>query len=323
MEPIRLELPTVFGMKTVNAYLFLEPEPVLIDCGEQNDLVWNALQAKLAEYHLQFQDIKRIIITHAHVDHIGMAGRLATEFGIPIWVNEYTYPAATQPAEVFQQRQQIVFGFMDKFDSEKSTTFRQTYTKTIQFFNNNWQSIPKELVKTYPIDGTLSLGGLDWQVMYAPGHAVDQTCFYQADNQWLLSADMLLNIAPTPIPGFHPERPGKRVNALADLLASYQKFRALEIKKVYPGHYAIFENHIETIDKQVKRIYERMEECYDWIEKGVSNFFELLHKLYKGRIWPPSFFMLLGYLDMLESDGRVVQKEIDGTLGYYVNKVLC
>jgi len=72
-EPIRIELPTIYGMKSVNAYLFLDPEPTLIDCGEKTDASWKALQSALAVYNLAVKDIKKVIITHAHVDHIGEA----------------------------------------------------------------------------------------------------------------------------------------------------------------------------------------------------------------------------------------------------------
>ena len=317
MEPIQLELPTVFGMKTVNAYLFLTPEPTLIDCGEQNDLVWVALEQKLAEYKLGLKDIRRVVITHGHVDHIGMAGKLANEFGTTIWVNEYTYPVAIQPVEVFNERRKIVLGFLDKLGHDKHSPFTQTYSKTIQFFHKSWHPIPKELVHTFPIDGSLFLGGQEWQVLYAPGHAVDQTCFYQADNQWLLSADMLLNITPTPIVGLNPKAPDERVKALDMMLESFEKFSKLEVSKVFPGHYQIFDNHRAMIASQVARIHQRIEECFEWIATGVQDFFELLNKLYKGRVSPPAFFMLIGYLDSLIAEGRVVMRKENGKMGYF------
>ena len=80
-EPIRIELPTMYGMKSVNAYLFLTPELTLIDCGEKTDASWDALQTALAKHGLAIKDIKRVIITHAHVDHIGMAHKISEESG--------------------------------------------------------------------------------------------------------------------------------------------------------------------------------------------------------------------------------------------------
>ena len=43
MEPIQLELPTIFEGMTVNTWLFKGPEPTLIDCGENTDKLWDAL----------------------------------------------------------------------------------------------------------------------------------------------------------------------------------------------------------------------------------------------------------------------------------------
>ena len=42
-QPIRLELPFAIDRTTVNAYLFREPEPVLIDTGDSSPEVWEAL----------------------------------------------------------------------------------------------------------------------------------------------------------------------------------------------------------------------------------------------------------------------------------------
>jgi len=102
--PIRIELPTIYGMKTVNAYLFLDPVPTLIDCGEKTSASWDALVAALKKYGLQIKDIERVIITHAHVDHIGMAGKIAAHSKAQIWVNEYCYTWATDKEEMWARR---------------------------------------------------------------------------------------------------------------------------------------------------------------------------------------------------------------------------
>jgi glyoxylase-like metal-dependent hydrolase (beta-lactamase superfamily II) len=86
--PIIIELRTFFGMKTVNCFLFKTPEPVLIDCGENTQENWEALVKGVQENGLELSDIKKVYITHIHLDHYGAAGRMAEEFGTEIWMNE-------------------------------------------------------------------------------------------------------------------------------------------------------------------------------------------------------------------------------------------
>ena len=77
--PIRLELPFSLERTTVNAYLCLEPEPTLIDTGDASDETWRALVAGMAAHGVAVGDLRRVIITHTHIDHFGQAARLAQE----------------------------------------------------------------------------------------------------------------------------------------------------------------------------------------------------------------------------------------------------
>jgi len=70
-----LPLPTPFPVGPVNAYL-AEGEPLtLIDTGPKDDATRAALAAALKVHGHRLEDIRRIILTHHHVDHVGLAGQ--------------------------------------------------------------------------------------------------------------------------------------------------------------------------------------------------------------------------------------------------------
>lgn len=75
-EPIRIALPTLHHSLMVNTYLFLDPEPVLVDCGLNTPESWIGLNSALNKHGISLKDLKKIIITHAHIDHMGLAGRI-------------------------------------------------------------------------------------------------------------------------------------------------------------------------------------------------------------------------------------------------------
>ena len=77
--PKRIELPTGLPVDTVNVYLFTEPEPVLVDTGVKSEASLNALQAALAENSLTLADLTKVIISHPHIDHCGLAGTIAAQ----------------------------------------------------------------------------------------------------------------------------------------------------------------------------------------------------------------------------------------------------
>lgn len=319
-EPIRIELPTMYGMKSVNAYLFLTPEPTLIDCGEKTDATWEALQVALANYGLAIKDIKRVIITHAHVDHIGMAGRILEESGAEVWVNEYCYDWAVHTETMWNRR----IAMMEKHILGDLPTDGEgaTFTKMLRsFFGavlNAWDALPSEKVTTFPMEGILEIGGITWEIIYAPGHTNMQTCFYQKEKKWLIGADMLLSITPTPVIEFSLMDPNKRENGLATMLQSYQKMFDLDIEKVFPGHYKPFGNHRKLIQNQVRRINMRKETTYELIEGGKTRFYELFDVLYANRLNMPGMSMLRGYLDLLIDENRIEEKMVDGYMAYSV-----
>ena len=92
MKPVRIELPTDFAIGPVNAYLFTEPEPILIDTGVKSEASWAALMAGLAAHGLWVTDLQRVMITHPHVDHCGQAARLAAESGALVEIMYAHYP---------------------------------------------------------------------------------------------------------------------------------------------------------------------------------------------------------------------------------------
>lgn len=318
MEPIQIELPTIFEGMTVNAWLFKGPEPTLIDCGENTDKLWNALINGLKINGLGIADIKKVIITHAHLDHIGMAKRITEHSDATIWVSEYAYDWAIHLKMMLDRRTDVILGVMDK-NLPKETTkkfFKFGYKELSPY----WDEIPKDRIQVFPMEGTLNFGGDDWEIIYTPGHCINQTCFYNPKNGYFLSADMLLPIIAIPIIDAGLRPPYNRVESLVMQLESYKKLKKLAITKTFPGHFAPFENALAIIQKQEGRIHTRKEKCFELIENGLSEVMEMVPIIYPKRVNNATIFMVIGYLDILMNEGRIEYKEIDGMYHYHTIK---
>jgi len=317
MKPNRIELPTPFAVGAANAYLFLSPEPVLVDCGIRSDESWAALQTGLAAEGLRVADLRRVIITHAHVDHYGLAGRITQESDAAVWIAEPGRPWLVDGERMWARR----LGYYEETFLPQCGIPAPLTEMVMAYMRQNAQTadpVPADRVHTFGLTDSLEMGGLTWQVIYTPGHASHQTCFYQPQTRQFLSADMLLAIAPTPVVEALPD--GRtRIPALPRFLESLAKCQALDIEQVYPGHGRPFTRHRTVIEKQRTRILQRKEECYRWLVQGVDTAVVLLEKMYAGRPMQIQFaglWMLIGYLDLLIGDGRVTAKTIDGILHY-------
>jgi glyoxylase-like metal-dependent hydrolase (beta-lactamase superfamily II) len=319
MIPIRLELPTPFAVGPVNVYLFTEPEPILIDTGVQSEESWAALTNGLAQQGLTPADLRRIVITHPHEDHCGQAGLLLDQSQADLWIWEGGVDWLLHFTIRLQERMEY---YQDIFlpRSGMPPEMRQVVLSYFRAMLETYAPIPAGRVLTFDLKGTLTLGGLDWQVLHMPGHAQHQTCFYQPDSRQFISADMLLHRAPTPVvenpsPG-RPRQPG-----LPLFLQSLDVVEQLAIDTVYPGHGPIFHDPLEKISQQRQRIERRKNQCLQAINKGHHTLMELTNHLYAHRnpgLRFAGLWMIVGYLDLLQAEGRVREELVDGVWRYSV-----
>ncbi len=313
-EPIRIELPMLQPKMSVNAYLFLDPEPVLIDCGMHTSATLALLEREFQRHGLALSDLAHVYITHAHIDHMGMAGRLTQEAKAKIWVNPFTLPWTRNLEKQWQKRAKIIESTLIQeappgWDNPVLRGMNDFFQQALVC----WSEIPSESLNVYEVGETLSFGGGKWEVLYVPGHSNTQTCFYEKSKQWLFSADMLLPLTPTPAIEMKIDAPAEREISIVRLLDSFERMKNLPLEKVFPGHGKPFSHHKQLIDAQLARIQMRKEECLDAIQSGKTSFFEIFEQIYPGAFNIFTLSMLKGYLDLLEIEKHI---QLDTSKGY-------
>jgi glyoxylase-like metal-dependent hydrolase (beta-lactamase superfamily II) len=315
-EPIRIELPTIYGMKTVNSFLFKEPEPILIDCGENTPESWAALTKGLADNGLTIADIKKVYITHTHTDHVGMAGRIAKEGGAEIWVSEKSIDYVLNPKSFNKMIRKLTIDTTVKLWGDVSpdsplTKFAASFGKSVE----TWVDIPSELVKLYKVGDELNFGNENWKVIFMPGHSNTQTIYVQQETKKILSADMLLNVTPTPFYELSEGLNGERIKGLPIMLQSYETLNNIDFSTAYPGHYETINNPKEIIKQQVDHIHKRKLQCFEFIKSGVSSYQELYPLMYS-RFTFTAITMLVGYLDLLVEEGKINWHEDESSIRF-------
>ena len=83
----RVTVPTPFPVGPVNLYAIREPEPVLLDTGPATPNALENLAALLAQCGMDARRLGKIVLTHFHIDHVGIAVPLAKYSGAPIYAN--------------------------------------------------------------------------------------------------------------------------------------------------------------------------------------------------------------------------------------------
>ena len=311
MIPIRIELPNQLQGGPVNVYLFPKPEPVLVDTGVKTD--WALLQDGLATHGFTVADLSRVIITHAHVDHFESASRIAAASDAQIWVSDAAYNWVARPQELWAQR--IAF-YRDVFLPQ--TAVPQEMVDIIltymQATADGCDPVPTDHLVTFPANGHIPIGGMNWQVFHTPGHASHQTIFYQSETRLLLASDMLLQRTPTPVVEYPPNG-SRRIPALPQFLDSLMLVEGLDVDIVFPGHGEPFRNYREIIQQQRTRIMQRKAECLDCVRQGCDTAVAISQQMYANRsatIMFAGLWMVVGYLDLLLAEEKITVQEING-----------
>lgn len=316
LAPHRIELPFPGG--AVNVYLFLTPEPVLIDAGFNSSASWQALQGALRKHGITPADLVRVIITHPHVDHYGLAAKIVAAGHAQIWMADVGVAWLRDFPYLWQQR---INYYRDTLlpGIGLPPAARQSHLDWMIAVLNRWEPISAECINAFPSGGKLALGGLDWQTLHLPGHDDCLTVFHQPETRQLLSADAL--IIPTATPVIGAPAPGEaRQPALPQMMNSLDRLAQLEVETVHPGHGAPFGDQRAVIRAQQARIRERTEECWRLLADGASTVAEVFDRLYGPRaaaVGLAGLWMVVGYLDLLVGAERITVEERDSVWRYH------
>ncbi len=309
-SPRKIELPTGLPVGTVNVYFFDNPVPTLIDTGIKSTESENALRKSLAELGYTVADLARVIVSHPHIDHFGLAAKIAEESHAEIWVFNSTIPWLIDYPKISQARH--TFYAETLFPKlGLSPDVAKPILDNFYLLESAADAIPQKYVRSFGAGDSFNFGGNNWQVLHTPGHSSQLTCFYQPDTRQFLSTDMLLKQTPTPIIEASDD-PDGYTPSLQQFLTSLEKIDALDIETVYPGHGEIFSDPHALITHQKNRIQNRKTECLQLLQSGFDTVEAILLQMYPH--YPPAFrfaalWMLVGYLDILRAENKILRIE--------------
>ncbi len=316
--PTLIALPTGLPVGAVNVYFFPAPVPTLIDTGLKSNDAFSALKKALTELGFSLRDLQRVIISHPHVDHFGLAADIIAKSDADVLVFEPTVSMLVDFPNSWWQRSEYYSNVLfPKLNLSDETTMPiAEYYRTVGPMAS---PLPADRIVPIRAGEWLQLGDLRWQILHTPGHSEHLTCYYQPETHQFISTDMLLAQTPTPIIEPPADRSVEYTPSLAQFLDSLAKVDSLAIEVVYPGHGEIFYDAHDLIARQRDRIFRRKEECFTYVQAGISEVEPLLLEMYP--YYPPQFrfvalWMLLGYLDLLRAEGKVLRVEQDGRWRY-------
>lgn len=215
---LRMGLP--FALDHINLWLLLDDAGwTVIDCGVANDATRAAWETVFATA-LRGLPVRRVIATHYHPDHVGLAHWLCTRWNAPLWMTtgEYGFsrmmaaglPGADEGAMLTHYRRH---GLADPVMREQ-----------LQQRGNHYASLVPALPSAFHRlhDGqSVRIGRHAWQVMVGHGHSPEHAALYCAELDVLISGDMVLPRISTNVAVLAIEPESNPVQQYVDSLARF------------------------------------------------------------------------------------------------------
>jgi glyoxylase-like metal-dependent hydrolase (beta-lactamase superfamily II) len=284
----------------------------MVDTGPLTDEALEVLTKGVRDLGYSLADIRQLIITHAHIDHFGLAREVVEQSGATL----LSFRLNQHPLEDFYTWWQERMTYATElFLQEGIPPEALDRIGPMQDFQLYATPVPK----VTPLDDNdeLKMGDTTWKAIHTPGHALGHLCFYHEDSQLLISGDHLLrDITSNPI--IETPRWGMttRPRSLVDYMRSLHRIRQLEVRKVLPGHGEPVYNHRVLVNEILAHHQQRGEAVLQLLREGDKTVYELGLALFGEQLPGVHFFLvmseIIGHLDVLELEGKVGRRERNG-----------
>jgi glyoxylase-like metal-dependent hydrolase (beta-lactamase superfamily II) len=316
-----LRMPLPFKLDHINLWLLEDDDEsgagwTIVDTGIAREEVKAAWEQVFGDFFTGDKPLKRVIVTHFHPDHLGLAGWLVERFGVPLWM----------------PREEWAWGRMLSLD-DSGDTMRPAFERFYRAagFDEAMMADAARRPGRYakivsPVPGAfrrisdgdvIGIGGREWRVIVGTGHAPEHACLHCRELEVLISGDQVLpKISPNV--SVWPQEPD--AEPLSQYLGSLDKFRGLVPETlVLPSHNLPFRGLEGRLDDLAGHHQERLQEtlavCGNSktgpVTGGVTGV-EVLRQLFKRKLDTHQLFFAVGealaHLHHLMGQGKITRR---------------
>ena len=314
----RLAVPTPFAVGRVNCYL-LEDEPLtLIDTGPNSGKSLDELEQALAVHGRTIEELELIVLTHQHMDHLGLLEILARRSGAEVAALELLAPYLSNFRDSVIADDDYAQAIMRRHGIPADlTTVLGAVGVAFRAFGSRG-----DVTRPLRDGGELTLRDRKLRVLHRPGHSPSDTIFWDEQRQILIAGDHLLAhissnpLVSRPLDGDqHSPRPKALITYIDSMLAT----RELPAELVLTGHGDPITDHVAVIDERLRLHSRRAQKILRMLDVGSLTAYEIALQMWGNVAVTQAYLTLsevLGHLDLLERDGLVRERDVDDVVHF-------
>ncbi|MDE5411784.1 MBL fold metallo-hydrolase [Alkalihalobacterium chitinilyticum] len=307
-------VPANYGLETCNFYLLKHGERLtLIDAGMPDKSSWQGLMEVLEKNNFHLHDITEILLTHHHIDHVGLVNQITEKHSVPVYAHPLSIPRLKRDNEFLKMRVDFFEQLYREMDCGDQGEKQVQYLKASLEKNDN-QKLAADIT---PIQGGMRL--FDFSIIEVPGHAPDQIAFVDEARKWCFAGDQLIkHISSNAI--VEPDLEGNRIQSLIDYKKSLTAFRDLNVDLVFSGHGELIDNSKQLIEARLEKMVIKSQKIKKLIKDGISTGNAVAQHLYERHYekqFPLVMSEITGHLDALEAEGQIGKRFKSGVWFYY------
>lgn len=310
MKIVPISVPTPFYIGPVNVYLIKEDPITIIDTGPKTPEAIDALRAGLRTAGLSVSDIRRIVLTHAHEDHCGLARSVRDEAkNAEVFVHSWE---TGHRAGRLEHDDSLRLLMRAGVPEDELRTMRELYDQVRQYADALEDEHCTELTDEAELE--FETGAL--RVIHTPGHTPGSCSFLREADRTVIAGDCVLKrVTPNPVISPDPIDPSRRFKSLAEYLVSLARVRSFAPTLVYGGHGEPIHDYEELFNRYLRAINERQATVLRLVPKNGVTAWEISRKMFPDADDVHRFLAVseaAAHLDHAHSEGKIAVEMSDG-----------